>query len=105
MIGNGEYVSIYEDQWLLRESTFRVCSPRFLLEGVLVVGLIGESGSWSEEIVRRYFIPEEAEAILSIPLSRNSRMDSIMWHYDKREEFSVKSAYKIAQLHQNGVSF
>ncbi|KAL5822172.1 hypothetical protein ACOSQ3_024054 [Xanthoceras sorbifolium] len=100
-IGNRENVSIYEDQWLLRESTFRVYSPRFLPEGVLVAGLIGANGSWSEEIVRRYFILEEAEAILGIPLSRN-QMDSVMWHYDKRGEFSVKSAYKIAQLHQNG---
>ncbi|KAL5780601.1 hypothetical protein ACOSQ2_011338 [Xanthoceras sorbifolium] len=40
--------------------------------------------------------------ILRISLSKSPCCDSICWHYDKRGNFSVKSAYKVALLHQNG---
>ncbi|KAL5741835.1 hypothetical protein ACOSP7_028567 [Xanthoceras sorbifolium] len=38
----------------------------------------------------------EAEIILSIQLSSVSCQDSLLWHYDKRGEFTVRSAYKLA---------
>ncbi|KAL5777690.1 hypothetical protein ACOSP7_010616 [Xanthoceras sorbifolium] len=82
-IGNGYSVSIYDDQWLPRASTFRVLSPRYLPEGVSVAGLIGDNGRWSEEIINRYFFPEEANAILGIPLSRFPSCNDVQWHYDK----------------------
>ncbi|KAL5845979.1 hypothetical protein ACOSQ3_009503 [Xanthoceras sorbifolium] len=42
------------------------------------------------------FVHDEADAILQLPLSINLMCDSILWHYDKRGNFSVKSAYKLA---------
>ncbi|KAL5859559.1 hypothetical protein ACOSQ4_000855 [Xanthoceras sorbifolium] len=61
-----------------------------------VAGLLSVGGVWNEELVRCSFLPEEAEIILSIQLSSASCQDSLLWHYDKRGEFTVRSAYKLA---------
>lgn len=43
--------------------------------------------------------------ILSIPLSVRLPPDHLMWHYDSKGLFSVKSAYKVAiSLHDNASS-
>ncbi|KAL5792682.1 hypothetical protein ACOSP7_001276 [Xanthoceras sorbifolium] len=62
---------------------------------------MAEPGRWSEELVRQYFVPKEADLVLSLPLSSFSRPDYFLWHYDRKGEFSVKSAYKLA-LNDNG---
>ncbi|KAL5781697.1 hypothetical protein ACOSP7_006726 [Xanthoceras sorbifolium] len=95
-IGNGESVRVYEDSYLPRDSTFRVFSPRILPEGVTVSALLQEPGFWHVDIVMRYFIHEEADLILSLPLSLHPRRDSFLWHFDSRGLFSVRSAYKVA---------
>ncbi|KAK1584535.1 hypothetical protein Q3G72_033836 [Acer saccharum] len=42
------------------------------------------------------FSKEEADLIIGIHLSIYPREDSWMWHFDKKGNFSVKSAYKLA---------
>ncbi|KAL5758927.1 hypothetical protein ACOSP7_021538 [Xanthoceras sorbifolium] len=42
-----------------------------------------------------YFRPEEANIILSIPICSSPIRDSLIWHFDKRGCFSVKSAYRL----------
>lgn len=39
---------------------------------------------------------EGANAIMNIPLPRNHYSDQVLWHYDKKGEYSVKSDYHIA---------
>ncbi|KAL5798070.1 hypothetical protein ACOSQ2_002890 [Xanthoceras sorbifolium] len=95
-IGNGQSISIYDDSWLPRDSSFRVYSPRLLPDGVSVSALIGAPGRWSRDLVQFYFRPEEADIILSIPLCSSPLRDSLIWHFDKKGCFSVKSAYRLA---------
>ncbi|KAL5783292.1 hypothetical protein ACOSP7_008321 [Xanthoceras sorbifolium] len=83
-IGNGQSISIYDDSWLPRDSSFRVYSPRLLPDGVSVSALIGAPGRW------------KADIILSIPLCSSPLRDSLIWHFDKKGCFSVKSACKLA---------
>ncbi|KAK1592036.1 hypothetical protein Q3G72_018129 [Acer saccharum] len=59
--------------------------------------------AWAEEAECRSIVEkawtsktEEADLILSIPLSAYPAKDSILWHYNKEGTFSVKSAYRIA---------
>ncbi|KAL5765128.1 hypothetical protein ACOSQ2_017722 [Xanthoceras sorbifolium] len=51
---------------------------------------------WNINLVRSSFLEEDAEAILQLPLSIFPRQDSVLWHYDRYGNFSVKSAYKLA---------
>ena len=47
-------------------------------------------------MVKRLFLPFEAESIINIPLSYNLPDDSIIWIGNKRGVFTVRSAYYIA---------
>ncbi|KAL5740942.1 hypothetical protein ACOSQ2_030122 [Xanthoceras sorbifolium] len=95
-VGNGSNILVYEDPWIPRPSLFKVFSPRVFPAGASVAGLLSVGGVWNEDLVRCSFLPEEAEIILSIQLSSVSCQDSLLWHYDKRGEFTVRSAYKLA---------
>lgn len=48
------------------------------------------------DIISSLFPPCEATLILSIPLSRKLPPDYLIWHYDSKMLFSVKSACKVA---------
>ena len=48
------------------------------------------------EMVKRFFLPFEAETILNIPLSYNLPEDSIIWLGNKRGVFTIRSAYYVA---------
>lgn len=45
-------------------------------------------------------MPQDAEVILSIPLSVNEIGDRVIWARNKNGRFSVKSAYRLAQEDQ-----
>ncbi|KAK4413594.1 hypothetical protein Salat_2772100 [Sesamum alatum] len=37
-----------------------------------------------------------ADCILAIQLQASGRQDEVVWHYDKADKFSIRSAYKLA---------
>ena len=43
-----------------------------------------------------WFLPEDRDAILSIPLSSTSTQDRVIWAENKSGKFTVKSAYVLA---------
>ena len=45
-------------------------------------------------MVRHFFIPPEAEAILNIPLRRSGGDDFLAWAHERSGIYSVKSAYR-----------
>ncbi|KAK3194640.1 hypothetical protein Dsin_025950 [Dipteronia sinensis] len=55
-----------------------------------------EECKWCEEVIKQSFNSDEAETILSIPLSINQRGNSMIWQFDKKCLFSLKSAYIVA---------
>ena len=63
----------------------------------MVSSLINEeTRHWKVEMVKRFFLPFEAESILNIPLSYNLPEDNIIWLGNKHGVFTVRSAYYIA---------
>ncbi|KAL5550873.1 hypothetical protein UlMin_001049 [Ulmus minor] len=95
-IGSGEDTFIYHDGWLPRDGVFKISSPRVLGELDKVSSLITASGSWDSNLIRASFHPDEAEAILSLPLPRRNIPDSFLWHYDKSGHYTVRSGYWLA---------
>ncbi|KAE8797725.1 NAC domain-containing protein 78 [Hordeum vulgare] len=49
---------------------------------------------WDTDLVNELFTEEDARIILSIPVKPDME-DFPTWHYDKRGNFSVKSAYQL----------
>ena len=63
----------------------------------MVRDLLGEEGmEWDIELVRGLFLPQDAEAILSIPISESIAKDRMVWAKDKKCIFTVRSAYRLA---------
>lgn len=58
--------------------------------------LIDRGGCWNVQLIRQKFLPVDAELILKIPLPHVSRQDKLIWHYDKRGIYSVKSGYHVS---------
>ena len=62
----------------------------------MVSELIDEiSASWKEELIRSYFLPMDADIILSIPLCTRRQSDFWAWNFDRKGIFSVRSAYRM----------
>lgn len=94
-IGDGRRVSIWTDPWILRSFTFwpvirRSVAPNMAHE------LLLPDGGWNEPLIIYVFDQEDANLILSIPLGRRSSLDRLIWHFDSKGCYSVKSAYKLA---------
>ncbi|KAK3231649.1 hypothetical protein Dsin_003530 [Dipteronia sinensis] len=94
-IGDGSSVSIYRDRWLPRPLTFKIVSPPTLAVASKVQVLKNPNGCWNEGLIRESFWPEEADMILSTPCSIFKAPDSLMWHYDKFGNYSVRSGYHL----------
>ena len=63
----------------------------------MVRDLLGEEGmEWDIELVRGLFLPQDAEAILSIPIGELVAKDRTVWAEDKIGKFFVKSVYRLA---------
>lgn len=47
-------------------------------------------------MVKQHFLDEDAPLILNIPQPKTPQANSILWHFDKKGVYSVKSSCQIA---------
>ncbi|KAH9784956.1 reverse transcriptase domain-containing protein [Citrus sinensis] len=95
-IGNGEQVEVYKGNWMPRPTSFKPVSPPSLPIDSRVSDLINAANQWNEGLINQHFGKEDAEMILRIPLPSRPMEDQIVWHYDKKGIYSVKSGYQVA---------
>ncbi|KAH9697612.1 zf-RVT domain-containing protein [Citrus sinensis] len=95
-IGNGEDTSVFRSNWLPRPATFKpIFKPKLPADAKVAV-LIDNENKWKACLIQKIFSKEDAETILNIPLPRSKRKDQVIWHYDKKGEYFVKSGYQVA---------
>ncbi|KAL5757091.1 hypothetical protein ACOSQ2_021837 [Xanthoceras sorbifolium] len=95
-VGNGKDIRAFQDPWIPRASTFRPFSTA-PLEDLKVASLIYPfSHSWDLAKLDQVFVAADRDSILKIPLSFGDCNDSLIWHFDKNGEYSVKSGYRVA---------
>ncbi|PRQ25708.1 putative ribonuclease H-like domain, reverse transcriptase zinc-binding domain-containing protein [Rosa chinensis] len=62
----------------------------------MVADLIDEGGrEWVMELLEELFTSHEVDTIAAIPLSLRNSDDRLVWHYDRKGIYSVKSGYYI----------
>ncbi|XP_075658968.1 uncharacterized protein LOC142628818 [Castanea sativa] len=86
-IGNGRRTRIWADRRIPIPNSFKVASswPQYF-EGELVETLLDrESGGWDTGVVKSIFLPHEAKAILSIPISLSFLEDEVIWAWTKKD--------------------
>ncbi|XP_024200592.1 uncharacterized protein LOC112203927 [Rosa chinensis] len=93
----------WEDPWIPRPSSFL---PIIRHEDgpERVSDLLLPGFSWNLALINQYFVADDVDLILSMPLSQRDVPDRLTWHYDKKGRFSTKSAYVLAfvELHNFG---
>ncbi|KAL5784031.1 hypothetical protein ACOSQ2_006423 [Xanthoceras sorbifolium] len=95
-VGNGKDIRAFQDPWIPRASTFRPFSIA-PVEDFKVASLISPSShSWDLAKFDQVFVAADRDSILEIPLSLGDCADSLIWHFDKTGEYSVKSGYRVA---------
>lgn len=57
-----------------------------------------ETRCWRIELLNQLFAAEVVRLIKSIPFSFQMPPERLMWHYDNKGLFSVKSTYKVARM-------
>ncbi|CAN1129424.1 Putative ribonuclease H protein At1g65750 [Linum perenne] len=58
---------------------------------LLIPGLL----EWDQEIIESLFEQRDAKEIVSVPLGIGGLADKLIWHYDQKGNYSVRSAYRV----------
>ncbi|KAK9142526.1 hypothetical protein Syun_011926 [Stephania yunnanensis] len=63
-------------------------------EGIIMVkDLIDDrSEKWNYRLIKEVFCQKEVSSILATPISHGGCPDQLIWHYEKSNTFTVKSA-------------
>ncbi|GKD17719.1 reverse transcriptase, partial [Tanacetum coccineum] len=56
------------------------------------------NGEWNYEMLCQYISKDEANIIRNIPISQTGSTDKLVWHFDAKGHYTVKSGYKQAIL-------
>ncbi|KAF3955196.1 hypothetical protein CMV_019559, partial [Castanea mollissima] len=67
-----------------------------VLEVSALINLV--TATWKYDIIHEVFLPFDAEAILSIPLSPSLSEDRLIWAFTPTGRFSVRSAYRVTRM-------
>ena len=80
-MSDGEKIQVWKDKWLQQPSTYRVVTPASSSQQVVrVCDLIGgDQKEWKKDLIHQCFLPQDVEAILSIPLSAHGARDRMIW--------------------------
>nr|XP_023881248.1 uncharacterized protein LOC111993657 [Quercus suber] len=97
-VGNGKTIHIWEDKWLPTPTTYKTISPPYYFEDFPMVSVLIDLDSkrWKADLVKKIFLPFEADTILRIPLCYSLPDDKLIWLGNTRGVFTVRSAYYVA---------
>ncbi|TXG64288.1 hypothetical protein EZV62_011282 [Acer yangbiense] len=84
-------------KWLPRPSNSRITSQPILGINVTVDSLLSSSGGWNTQRIKLHFVKEDADDILSIPVSSGGYNDALIWHFEVSGSNSIRSDYKAGQ--------
>lgn len=57
--------------------------------------MIGPENQWNKGLICQHFSGEDEVAMLKIPLPKEDKDDEVLWHFDRKDLYSVKSGYQI----------
>ncbi|PON98640.1 hypothetical protein TorRG33x02_055400 [Trema orientale] len=69
-----------------------------------MTSLLDDQNQWNEELIKVHFLPIDVEVILNISLGDGSLANELCWHFDKRENYSVKGGYKLTHTLKEALS-
>lgn len=105
-VGDGKHIRVWGDAWLDSPGSGRIISPRldWPLDTAVDKFIDNENQVWREDLVRKTFIPFEANKILSIPFGRSNTVDELCWTLSNDGLLRVKDVYHNAIPNKNHAS-
>ena len=95
-IGNGQQIEIHKATWIPKPLTFKHVFKPNMPTDALVSELINEENQWDERLIYNHFDRLDADNIVRIPLPRRPQEDEIIWHYEKKGQYTIRSGYQTA---------
>jgi len=97
-IGNGNNISVWSMPWLREEGNSYVSSARVQgTENMKVADLMDSNGSsWNWGLIEGIFNAHDREAILKLSLLNRDKEDKLIWKFNNKGSYTVKSAYRYA---------
>ncbi|KAG8485814.1 hypothetical protein CXB51_019151 [Gossypium anomalum] len=98
-VGNGTRINIWNDPWLPGRENNRISVQRIMPNWTTVNQLIEyETNTWNNELVHNIVEADTLARIFSIPISRGSSEDIMVWKYEGSGEYTVKSRYRVLSI-------
>ncbi|XP_028084227.1 uncharacterized protein LOC114285386 [Camellia sinensis] len=90
--------ALWDDKWIPSIPGFKVLSSKPTESGIQHVQDIidAHSRSWRIESLTNLVSEAEVEAIRLIPIAMDNTADSLVWHFESKGEYSVRSGYSTA---------
>uniref|UniRef100_A0A2N9EK22 CCHC-type domain-containing protein n=1 Tax=Fagus sylvatica TaxID=28930 RepID=A0A2N9EK22_FAGSY len=99
-VGDGRRIKIWKNRWLLEDNhrTIITHGPQLLQDCTVDQLIIKPKMEWDTTLIDKLFLPYDAEAIKSIPLSERAPPDRFYWPGTSHGLYTVRSGYQ-ALLH------
>lgn len=90
---------------MLRPQSFKpITIPKAIHLNHRVADLININGEWNWALISGILWDVDAEEVKRIHLCDNSENDRLVWHYDSKGEFTVRSGYHLAMSQEESGS-
>ena len=95
-MGDRETIDIWHDKWIPGSADGRIKTRRNSECTIRTTAELMREREWNQEILKRWFIAEDIQKIMAIPISITGCKDRMYWRCTKSGLFTVKSAYAVA---------
>lgn len=104
-MGNGTSIHVVKDPLLLRPHLFKIITiPDNNTNSLKVADFISVSGEWDWTKINNVLWEADIEDVKRIPLCGISDNDRVVWRYDSKGEYMVRSSYHLAISHKKSGS-
>lgn len=95
-VGDGRKIQVFKDHSVDdAHNTLVTTVPTEENEGVYVYELIdADNNCWNVEKIRLLLNDRDCDKILTIPISNKRISDMLIWRFDKKGVYTVRSAYR-----------
>lgn len=93
-VGNGRSINIWNDVWLPRPGHGKVRIQNIDINYIVADLINRETATQKLEVLRKLFVEEQVNKILTIPAAEVDLDDERVWRGDSIGVFSAKSGYK-----------
>ena len=93
---NGRSIKIWKDKWLSFRTSFLSPTPWGVWEedGLICDLIDNETKQWKGHILQEMFASNEATKISELYVSKMDFPDELVWHFDRKGHYTVKSGYR-----------